>query len=151
MHGPQRIVPLAVVIDRALASTRSRRQLEQARSLQAEVDELLTWGYDNNYTGWATRLGNELGSDTVSPVAAPARLADFSGLAPAYIDVGDLDIFRDESIAYAGGLARAGVPVELHVHPGCPHGFEGKPLLEPAPLLRQRRRRSDQLPPVTER
>ena len=40
VHGPQRIVPLAAVIDRALGSTRSRRQLEQARSLQAEVEEL---------------------------------------------------------------------------------------------------------------
>jgi transposase len=40
VHGPQRIVPLAVVIDQALASPRSRRQLEQARSLQLEVDEL---------------------------------------------------------------------------------------------------------------
>jgi hypothetical protein len=39
-HGPQRIVPLAAVLDRALASPRSRRQLEQARSLQTEVDEL---------------------------------------------------------------------------------------------------------------
>jgi acetyl esterase/lipase len=43
---------------------------------------------------------------------------------PAYIEVGDLDIFRDEAIAYAGGLASGGVPVELHVHPGAPHGFE---------------------------
>jgi acetyl esterase/lipase len=86
--------------------------------------ELLTWSYDNNYTGWITLLGDELGTATVSPVAAPARLADFTGLAPAYIDVGDLDIFRDESIAYAAGLARAGVPIELHVHPGCPPGFE---------------------------
>lgn len=40
VHGPQRIVPLAVVIDQALASPRSRRQLEHARTLQAEVDEL---------------------------------------------------------------------------------------------------------------
>jgi transposase len=40
VHGPQRIVPLAVVIDQALTSPRSRRQLEQARTLQAEVDEL---------------------------------------------------------------------------------------------------------------
>jgi transposase len=39
-HGPQRIVPLSVVIDQALASPRSRRQLEQARTLQSEVDEL---------------------------------------------------------------------------------------------------------------
>lgn len=40
VHGPQRVVPLAAVIDQALASPRSRRQLEQARTLQAEVDEL---------------------------------------------------------------------------------------------------------------
>jgi transposase len=39
-HGPQRIVPLDLVVDRALGSSRSRRQLEQARSLQAEVEEL---------------------------------------------------------------------------------------------------------------
>ena len=51
-------------------------------------------------------------------------MRDFGGLAPAYIEVGDLDIFRDKDIAYAQQLARAGVPVELYVHPGAPHGFE---------------------------
>jgi acetyl esterase/lipase len=86
--------------------------------------ELLTWNYDNNYTGWVTLLGDALGGDDVSPVASPARLTNFAGLAPAYIEVGDLDIFRDESIAYALGLAKAGVPIELQVHPGAPHGFE---------------------------
>lgn len=60
----------------------------------------------------------------MSPVASPARLTDFAGLAPAYIEVGDLDIFKDESIAYAMRLSKAGVPIELHVHPGAPHGFE---------------------------
>jgi excisionase family DNA binding protein len=39
-HGPQRIVPLAAVLDRALASPRSRRQLEHARSFEAELEEL---------------------------------------------------------------------------------------------------------------
>jgi acetyl esterase/lipase len=38
--------------------------------------------------------------------------------------VGDLDIFRDEDIAYAQQLAKAGVPLEFHLHPGAPHGFE---------------------------
>jgi acetyl esterase/lipase len=87
-------------------------------------ESLITWGYDNNYTGWFTLLGDEVGTDSVSPVAAPARLVDFAALASAYIEVGDLNIFRDECIAYAAGLAGAGVPVELHVHPGAPHGFE---------------------------
>jgi acetyl esterase/lipase len=84
----------------------------------------LTWTYDNNYTAWSAVLGDRFGTDDVSPLAAPARLSDHSGLAPAYIDVGELDIFRDEAIAYAQDLARAGVPIELHVHPGVPHGWE---------------------------
>ena len=39
-HGPQRLVPLDAVVDRALQSPRARRQLEQARSLEAEVEDL---------------------------------------------------------------------------------------------------------------
>ena len=85
---------------------------------------LLTWNYDNNFTGWAALLGDRLGGSAVSPVEAPARLRDFTGVAHAYIEVGDLDIFRDESINYALRLAGVGAPVELHVHPGAPHGFE---------------------------
>ncbi|WP_372404745.1 hypothetical protein [Streptomyces luteireticuli] len=38
-----------------------------------------------------------------------------AGLPPAYIDVGRLDIFRDEDLTYALRLSRAGVP----------HAFEG--------------------------
>ncbi|MFD8000417.1 alpha/beta hydrolase [Streptomyces mirabilis] len=80
-----------------------------------------TWTYDNNYTGWKALLGDDLGTPSVSPVAAPARLTDFTGLPPAYIEVGALDIFRDESIDYAKNLLQAGVECELHVHPGAPH------------------------------
>jgi predicted site-specific integrase-resolvase len=39
-HGPQRMVPLDAVLDRALRSTRLRRQIEHGRSLAAEVDRL---------------------------------------------------------------------------------------------------------------
>jgi len=83
-----------------------------------------TWTYDMNYTGWHALLGDAIGTKSVSPVAAPARLANFAGLAPAYIEVGALDIFRDESIEYAQALLRAGVDAELHVHPGAPHGHD---------------------------
>jgi acetyl esterase/lipase len=82
------------------------------------------WSYDTNATGWGALLGAARGTAEVSPLAAPARLADFRGLARAYIEVGDLDLFRDEDLAYAGRLAAAGVPLELHVHPGAPHGYE---------------------------
>jgi transposase len=39
-HGPQRLVPLDAVLDRALRSSRLRRQIEHGRSLAAEVDRL---------------------------------------------------------------------------------------------------------------
>ena len=39
--------------------------------------------------------------------------------------VGTIDGFCDEDIAYAQRLNQAGVPTELHVYPGAPHGFDG--------------------------
>lgn len=87
-------------------------------------EPFLTWTYDMNFTAWRARLGGQPGADDVSPATAAARLTDVRGLAPAYIEVGDLDIFRDENITYAQRLAAAEVPIELHVHPGAPHGFE---------------------------
>jgi acetyl esterase/lipase len=89
-----------------------------------ELAPTAIWSYDDNITGWQALLGEHAGSESVSPYAAAARATDLSLLPPTYVDVGDLDIFRDEDIAYARRLARAGVATELHVHPGCPHIFE---------------------------
>jgi acetyl esterase/lipase len=63
------------------------------------------------------------GPDTPA-YAAPARVADPGGLPPAYIEVAQLDMFRDEDLAYALRLGQAGVPVEFHLHPGAPHEFD---------------------------
>ncbi len=82
------------------------------------------WSYDDNYTGWHALLGDLTGTAAVPAAAAPARAGDLAGLAPLYLEVGDLDILRDEGIEYARRAAAAGTPVELHVHPGCPHGFD---------------------------
>lgn len=83
----------------------------------------LVWSYDDNATGWAALLGDADHGASLG-YAAPARAEDLSGLPPAYIDVGGLDFFLAEDLAFAGRLAAAHVEVELHVHPGCPHGFE---------------------------
>jgi len=85
----------------------------------------LTWTYDDNVTGWRALLGESAGDGDVSPYAAPARATDLSGLPSTYIEVGELDIFRNEDISYARRLADAGVSTELHLYPGCPHAFEG--------------------------
>ena len=47
------------------------------------------------------------------------------GLPPTFIGVGALDLFLEANLEYARQLTRAGVPVELHVYPGAPHGFDG--------------------------
>jgi acetyl esterase/lipase len=86
--------------------------------------EYLVWNYDDNRTGWGALLGDAAGGSDVSPYAAPARATDLAGLPDTFIDVGDLDIFRNEDIDYARRLIDAGVPTELHVLPGCPHAFE---------------------------
>ncbi len=40
---------------------------------------ILTWTYDDNLTGWGALLGDDAGSDDVSPYAAPARATDLAG------------------------------------------------------------------------
>jgi len=74
--------------------------------------------------GWQAYLGEDHQRD-VSPYAAPARVEDLSGLPPAYMMIGELDLMRDENIDYAMRLMQAGVPTELHVYPSAFHGFEG--------------------------
>lgn len=98
--------------------------LDDRTSVRHPVPPVLTWSYQDNATGWSALLGDSTGTQWVSPYAAPARATDLAGLPPAYIDVGELDIFRDEDVAFAQRLLAADVPVELHRYPGCPHVFE---------------------------
>ena len=63
------------------------------------------------------------GTDSASALARPLKLADASGLAPAFIATGDCDVLCDDNIAYANKLRDAGVPVELRVDPGMFHGY----------------------------
>ncbi|WP_089212504.1 alpha/beta hydrolase [Streptosporangium subroseum] len=90
-----------------------------------EFAEAVVWNRGANLFGWTALLGDAAGSDDVSPYAAPARATDLSGLPPAYIDVGELEVFRDECIDYARRLVQAGVSTEFHLYPGAFHGFDG--------------------------
>ena len=89
------------------------------------LPDTFVWTRENNLMGWRAYLGREPGGADVSPYAAAARADDLAGLPPAYIPVGDLDLFLDENIEYAQRLLAAGVPTELHVYPGGYHGFNG--------------------------
>ena len=83
-----------------------------------------TWSHDDNYTGWSSILGDKFGSSDLKPSAVPARLKTAEGLPPIYIETGELDIFRDEDLIYAGKFGQAGISAEVHIHPGCPHAFD---------------------------
>jgi acetyl esterase/lipase len=89
-----------------------------------EIAPFAVWSYDDNITAWAALLGEAIGGPDVPAYAAPARASDLSGLPACYIEVGQLDIFRDENLTYALRLGQAGVPVEFHLHPGVPHEFD---------------------------
>jgi acetyl esterase/lipase len=82
------------------------------------------WSPAANTYGWTAYLGTAKGGPDVPIYAAPARATNLSGLPPTLISVGAIDGFSDEDIDYALRLRHAGVPVELHVYPGAPHGFD---------------------------
>lgn len=96
------------------------------------------WPPSSNKFGWSSYLGPLYGTKDVPAYAAPARAEDLRGLPPTYLMVGTLDGFLDEDIEYANRLMRAGVPTELHVYPGGPHGFDG--FAPGTPLSRQANR-----------
>ncbi len=81
------------------------------------------WDRRSNTYGWTCYLR---GSDRAAPPlhAVPGRTVDLTGLPPAWIGVGTLDLFHDEDVDYAERLRAAGVPVALEVVPGAYHGFD---------------------------
>lgn len=60
--------------------------------------------------------------------ADPATIAglarNVSGLPPAFLAVGELDLFVHDNLAYVGRLLAAGCSVEAHLYPGAIHGFD---------------------------
>ena len=89
-----------------------------------EVTDVGVWDRATNLLAWRAVLGDRAGTDGVSAYAAPARAGDLGGLPPAFIAVGELDVFRDEDLDYARRLVAAGVPTELHLYAGAYHAFD---------------------------
>jgi acetyl esterase/lipase len=93
--------------------------LDDRSGAAADKPNYRLWNARANRFGWTAYLGS---ADPV--VAVPARRDDLSGLPPAWIGVGDNDLFHDEDLAYAERLTSAGVPCQVEVVPGVFHGFD---------------------------
>ncbi|MFD8770499.1 alpha/beta hydrolase [Microbacterium oxydans] len=90
-----------------------------------QYDGFGAWDRHNNDTAWNAITGSDRGTDRVSPYTSPARADDLSGLAPAFIEVGAAETFRDEAVDYALRIWATGGRAELHVWAGGYHGFSG--------------------------
>lgn len=82
------------------------------------------WNNRSNRIGWSSYLGTEPGSAVAPQYAVPARRQDLTALPPAWIGVGDIDLFYDEDRRYAAALMAAGVATVFDAVPGAPHAFE---------------------------
>ncbi|QNO37346.1 alpha/beta hydrolase [Protaetiibacter sp. SSC-01] len=100
--------------------------LDDRTAARTELDAIdhLVWNNVANRFGWTSYLGQAPGASVVPPYAVAARRTELTGLPPAWICVGDIELFHDEDVDYARRLEQAGVPVTLDVTAGTPHGFE---------------------------
>lgn len=90
-----------------------------------QYDGIGTWQRDANLLAWSCVLGDDLAFSEDAPAyAAPSRAADLAGLPPAYIEVGEAEMFRDEDTEYARRIWATGGRAELHVWGGGAHGFD---------------------------
>ncbi|MEC8428880.1 MAG: alpha/beta hydrolase [Pseudomonadota bacterium] len=83
------------------------------------------WNNLANHRAWSVYLAPYRPGDRELPAyAAAGRRTDLSGLPPAWLGVGGIDLFCAEGRAYAQNLKLSGVPCELHFVEGAPHVFE---------------------------
>ncbi len=62
--------------------------------------------------------------DLRDPLASPVH-ADLTGLPPLLLQVGQVDLTRDDALRLGAKAGAQGVDVTLEIHPGMVHGFQG--------------------------
>jgi acetyl esterase/lipase len=96
--------------------TAAKKQLDQRRHF--------AWNNRLNAVGWRSYLNVEPGGHEMPAYSVPARREDLRALPPAWIGVGDVDLFHAECRSYADRLKSAGVAVVFEEVAGAPHAFE---------------------------
>jgi acetyl esterase/lipase len=86
--------------------------------------EWIAWSIENNRLGWEVYLHQPCGLEKVPDYAVASRRADLTGLPPAWIGVGTLDLFYEEDLAYAQAQKRCNVSCEVLIVSGAFHAFD---------------------------
>lgn len=102
------------------------------------VGEHPLWTHDQNRRAWQMYTGH-LRNPAEAVYASPVHVSDLHELPPAWVGVGDLDLFYGEDQKYAAQLRRAGVPTVFYRAPGAYHAFHR---LAPEAIVSQQFRRA---------
>ena len=94
---------------------------EDARARQRAYMEA-AWPLRNNIAMWQQYL--KQGDAGLKSYVIPMQADHFENLPDAYIEPQQIDILRDEAIAYGEKLENAGVDVVLNLVEGSYHGFD---------------------------
>ncbi|MEO8307310.1 MAG: alpha/beta hydrolase [Pseudomonadota bacterium] len=78
------------------------------------------WTRESNKFAWSAYLSGP----SADPVTIAGLATDVAGLPPAFLGVGELDLFVYDNFAYVAKLLRSGCSVEAHLYPGAIHGFD---------------------------
>lgn len=97
--------------------------LDDRTALRDGADTFV-WTRASNRYAWQAYLGHPVGQDETRPYSVPARRDDLTGLPPAWIGVGSIDLFQVECAAYALRLEASGVRVDHLEVPGMYHAAE---------------------------
>ena len=99
--------------------------IDDSHTTQSAQDMIAPlWGSPNNKLAWSLYLKGYNHDASRPHYATPAKNTDYRGFPPTITFVGDLEPFRDETIAYVEALRKDGVTVEFELFEGCYHGFD---------------------------
>ena len=90
-----------------------------------EMTSVPVWNAKSNKKGWDSYLKNlRDNNEEIPPYAAAARNKDYKNFPPTISFVGDLEPFKDETIAYINALKEEGIDTKFKLYKGAYHGFD---------------------------
>ncbi|MBV8346381.1 MAG: alpha/beta hydrolase [Mycolicibacterium sp.] len=139
---PDRIAVIGASAGGGLSAAVAQRSHDEGIALRAQVlvypmlDDRTTLRHDHagrgrfmwtpvsNRFGWSSYLGRRPRISDAPEYSAPARREDLTGMPPAWVGVGERDLFYAEDVDYAEKLKACGVPCTLVTVPGMYHGAD---------------------------